>query len=201
VIQKLITDVLETPLDGKKLTLKDKTTQHRLHELEFLLPMELLHSAVINRTLKRYDALSCEAAELDFTSVKGMIKGFIDLVFEHQGKYYVLDWKSNFLGDSGADYEPPKLAQAMIDHRYDFQYQLYTVALHRFLATRIPDYDYEQHFGGVYYLFLRGMDGATANGVFYTRPDKQFIDELDSLLSGIPMASRVSDAGQMELDL
>lgn len=201
VVQKLISDVLDTPLDGKKLILKEKTNRYRLHELEFLLPIGLLQSASINRTLKRYDGLSCEAPGLDFMSVKGMIKGFIDLVFEHQGKYYVLDWKSNYLGDSGNDYEPEKLAIAMIDHRYDFQYQLYTVALHRFLATRIPDYDYEQHFGGVYYLFLRGMDGASSNGVFYTRPKKQFIDELDLLLSGKSVESRTSDAGQMELDL
>ncbi|MCE0494335.1 exodeoxyribonuclease V subunit beta [Vibrio salinus] len=201
VVQKLVMNVLSTPLDGKELILSYKTVHHRLHELEFLLPVELLHSAVINRTLKRYDSLSCQATELDFLSVKGMIKGFIDLVFEHKGRYYVLDWKSNYLGDSSGDYTPDKLEMAMIEHRYDFQYQIYTIALHRFLATRIPDYDYETHFGGVYYLFLRGMDGESSNGIFYTRPDLTFIDELDSVLHGLEISSRISGAGQMELDL
>ncbi|MDC0609364.1 exodeoxyribonuclease V subunit beta [Vibrio sp.] len=201
VIQSMIDSVMLTPLDGRDLKLRDKSLQFRLHELEFLLPIELLQSDVINRTLKRYDKLSVDAPELDFYSVKGMIKGFIDLVFEHQGKYYVLDWKSNFLGDTPADYQPSKLAQAMIEHRYDFQYQLYTVALHRFLATRIPNYDYEEHFGGVYYLFLRGIEGKGNNGVFFTRPEKQFIQELDAIINGDTVAERIANNGQMELDL
>ena len=87
----------------------------------------------------------------------GMLKGFIDLVFYHDGKYYIADYKSNYLGDSHADYQPEALAQAMLEHRYDLQYQLYTLALHRYLRHRLPDYDYQTHFGGVYYLFLRGM--------------------------------------------
>ena len=78
-------------------------------------------------------------------------------MFEHQGKYYILDWKSNHLGHSIEDYHPDNLNHAMIDHRYDFQYQIYALALHRFLQSRLANYDYQQHFGGVYYLFLRGF--------------------------------------------
>lgn len=119
-----------------------------------------------------------------------MLKGFIDLVFRWQGRFYVLDYKSNYLGDTAADYAPDALARAMLDHRYDLQYQLYTLALHRYLKTRVPDYDYERHIGGVYYLFLRGMQGADsngdeqhgANGVFYCRPDVQLINELINCL-------------------
>ncbi|MFP3335624.1 hypothetical protein SB761_33520, partial [Pseudomonas sp. SIMBA_064] len=82
-----------------------------------------------------------QAAPLDFRQVRGMLKGFIDLVFRWQGKYYLLDYKSNWLGDSHAAYTPEAMAQAMIGHRYDLQYQLYTLALHRYLQHRLPDYD------------------------------------------------------------
>ena len=73
----------------------------------------------------------------------------------------------------------------MIDHRYDMQYQLYSLALHRYLGHRIADYDYRQHFGGVFYLFLRGMGGEQPeNGVFFTRPEEDFIHQLDALFAG-----------------
>jgi len=201
ILQDLISNVLETPLDGKNLRLNTKSNQNRVHELEFILPIELLQSSIINRAIKHYDTLSSHAVDLDFSSVKGMIKGFIDLVFEHDGLYYVLDWKSNYLGDSGSDYHPSRLDSAMIEHRYDFQYQIYTLALHRFLSTRIPDYHYEKHVGGVYYLFLRGMDGETKNGVFYTKPSVELIHELDLILYGKDIEPRMTLHDQMEFDL
>ncbi len=78
-------------------------------------------------------------------------------MFEWQGRWYLLDYKSNHLGMSPADYSRPALERAMAEHRYDLQYQLYSLALHRLLTLRLPGYDFEQHFGGVFYLFLRGM--------------------------------------------
>lgn len=201
ILQKLIDDVLATPLDGKSLKLNQKTAETRLAELEFLLPVEVLNAPALNRVIQRHDPLSAQAGDLGFYPVQGMLKGFIDLVFEHQGRYYVLDWKSNHLGDSSDSYHGEALKLAMADHRYDLQYQIYGLALHRFLRTRIPDYEYRRHFGGVYYLFLRGMDGQTTNGVFYSRPDEALIDELDRLIDGIQPETRSSDAGQIELDL
>jgi len=115
-----------------------------------------------------------------------MLKGFIDLVFVYQGRYYVLDYKSNHLGDNQADYTADAIEQVMIEHRYELQYQLYTLALHRFLRSRIPSYNYEQHFGGAYYLFLRGMQVETADqyGVFFTKPSLDFVMQLDDLFLG-----------------
>ena len=89
-----------------------------------------------------------------------MLKGFIDLVFEFQGRFYLVDWKSNLLGSRVEDYGPAALAGEIRRRHYYFQYQLYTVALDRYLRLRLPGYRYEQHFGGVYYLFLRGIDPA-----------------------------------------
>ena len=135
--------------------------------------------------MRRFDDLSARAPAVDFFQVKGMLKGFIDLVFRWQGKYYLLDYKSNWLGADSSAYTPQAMQQAMIDHRYDMQYQLYSLALHRYLQQRINGYQYQQHFGGVFYLFLRGMGGeAPENGVFYTRPEEGFIRSLDNLFAG-----------------
>ncbi len=72
----------------------------------------------------------------------------------------------------------------MRDHRYDLQYQIYALALQRFLRSRIPDYEYETHFGGVYYLFLRGMEACSDSGIFHARPTEALLAELDQLIDG-----------------
>ncbi|WP_114766397.1 exodeoxyribonuclease V subunit beta [Vibrio rhodolitus] len=201
ILQQLVDTVLATPLDGKELRLNQKSPSQRLVEMEFLLPIEVLASAELNRVIQRNDTLSAKAGDLGFQTVQGMLKGFIDLVFEHQGKYYVLDWKSNHLGDEIHDYHGDALRQAMADHRYDLQYQIYALALHRFLRSRLANYDYQQHFGGVYYLFLRGMDGEGEHGIFSAKPSLQFLTELDQLIDGETIEVRGNSAGQMALDL
>ncbi|NOI56361.1 exodeoxyribonuclease V subunit beta [Vibrio coralliilyticus] len=199
ILQQLVDTVLATPLDSKQLKLNQKQPAQRLVEMEFLLPIEILTAPALNRVIQRHDPLSAKAGDLGFHSTQGMLKGFIDLVFEHQGKYYVLDWKSNYLGDNVADYHGEALKAAMADHRYDLQYQIYALALHRFLRTRVPNYDYQTHFGGVYYLFLRGMDGASEHGIFSARPTLEFLEDMDSLIDGRPIEPKQSSSGQMEL--
>jgi len=109
------------------------------------------------------------------------MKGFIDLVFRYQGKYYIADYKSNHLGNELNSYRPDQLAGAMAEHRYDMQYLIYTVALHRYLEKRIINYDYSRHFGGVYYLFLRGMNESEGpnSGIFTCKPPGPLILALD----------------------
>jgi len=120
---------------------------------------------------------------LEPSRLTGMLKGFIDLVVAHNGRYFVLDYKSNWLGPTDADYSAEALDQAVLAHRYELQYALYLLALHRLLRSRIPDYDYDQHVGGAVYLFLRGLDGPAA-GVHYQRPQRQTIEALDRLFAG-----------------
>ncbi|WP_217543874.1 exodeoxyribonuclease V subunit beta [Vibrio metschnikovii] len=201
VLQQLVDTVLATPLDGKALRLNQKNAQQRLVEMEFLLPVEVLSAPALNRIIQRYDPLSAKAGELGFYPVQGMLKGFIDLVFEHQGKYYLLDWKSNHLGDEIGAYHGERLKAAMVEHRYDLQYQLYALALHRFLRSRLADYDYQRHFGGVYYLFLRGIDGHSEHGIFSTKPSLELLTEIDALIDGKTLETRTTEVGQMELDL
>ncbi|MGL1293739.1 exodeoxyribonuclease V subunit beta [Vibrio parahaemolyticus] len=199
ILQQLIDTVLVTPLDGKSLLLNQKAPSQRLVEMEFLLPIEVLSAPALNRVIQRHDPLSAKAGDLGFQTVQGMLKGFIDLVFEHQGKYYVLDWKSNHLGDDVTHYHGEALKSAMADHRYDLQYQIYALALHRFLRSRLANYQYEQHFGGVYYLFLRGMDGQSDHGIFAAKPTLEFLQEMDRLIDGQALETRSTQAGQMEL--
>ncbi|MCF7481279.1 exodeoxyribonuclease V subunit beta [Vibrio sp. J1-1] len=199
ILQQLIDTVLATPLDGKSLLLNQKAPSQRLVEMEFLLPIEVLSAPALNRVIQRHDPLSAKAGDLGFQTVQGMLKGFIDLVFEHQGKYYVLDWKSNHLGDDVTNYHGEALKSAMADHRYDLQYQIYALALHRFLRSRLANYQYEQHFGGVYYLFLRGMDGQSDHGIFAAKPTLEFLQEMDRLIDGQTLETRSTQAGQMEL--
>jgi len=186
VLSSWIERVVTTPLNAQQIRLADVAARDRLIEMEFYLPISaLLTAPALDRLMRQHDPLSAQAPVLNFSQVQGMLKGFIDLVFRRDGKYYLLDYKSNWLGESHEAYTPDAMAQAMIDHRYDLQYQLYTLALHRFLQHRLPDYDYEQHMGGVFYLFLRGMDGSSPdNGVFFTRPAAEFVTQLDSLFRG-----------------
>ena len=170
------------------IQLSTLTPPQKKVEMQFFIDMKLIHAKDVNQLLKRYDPLSARAGDFQFQSVQGFLKGFIDLTFEKSGKYYVLDYKSNYLGDSLEDYNQANIEQAMIEHRYDFQYQLYTLALHRLLKSRVPDYDYETHIGGVFYTFLRGMQGDNTGqqqyGVYFNKPAFALIDGLDKLFSG-----------------
>ncbi|MFA0569639.1 exodeoxyribonuclease V subunit beta [Vibrio gallaecicus] len=204
ILQELVDTVLNTPLDGKDLKLSSKGESQRLVEMEFLLPIEVLSSSELNRVIQYHDPLSAKAGDLGFQTVQGMLKGFIDLVFEHQGKYYVLDWKSNHLGDDVSVYHGEALKSAMADHRYDLQYQIYALALHRYLRSRVANYRYDTHFGGVYYLFLRGIDGQSQQGIFSAKPSLELLDEMDKLIDGKIIDRRNAllnddEAGQMEL--
>lgn len=113
-----------------------------------------------------------------------MLKGFIDLVVRYEGRYYVIDYKSNYLGGAYEDYTREAMQAAIWEHRYDLQYLLYSVAVHRLLMQRIPDYEYDRHFGGVSYLFLRGMQPGKTTGIYSARPPKALVEALDVLLRG-----------------
>ncbi|MGD8574000.1 MAG: UvrD-helicase domain-containing protein [Gammaproteobacteria bacterium] len=122
--------------------------------------------------------------ELAPDRLEGLMNGFIDLVFERDGRYFILDYKTNRLtGDGG--YRPAGLARAILDKHFDLQYLLYTVALHRYLKRRLPGYDPARHLGGSIYLFLRGLDGsgnAGAQGAFATRVPETLVRRLNRTL-------------------
>ena len=111
------------------------------------------------------------------------LRGEIDHLYQHDGRYYILDYKTNHLGNSPADYTPENIRAAMGDHHYWLQAALYQVALHRLLQTRLADYDPARHLGGIEYLYLRGIDRAhPANGKYGWNYPPEFIAGLDRIL-------------------
>jgi exodeoxyribonuclease V beta subunit len=106
------------------------------------------------------------------------------MVFRFEGRFYLVDWKSNFLGSRVEDYDQESLAAAMEAEFYILQYHIYTLALDQYLHVRLPGYEYEKHFGGVYYLFLRGIDPDKGMdfGVYRDKPSGELINELGNHL-------------------
>ncbi|WP_133407223.1 exodeoxyribonuclease V subunit beta [Parashewanella tropica] len=174
-------DLLGAPMNQSGLTLYKIPNHKRLVEMEFYLPISKLKATKLNKALQDFGY----SDRLAFEDLKGMLKGFVDLIFEYEGKFYIADYKSNHLGDDFICYEIRQMYQAMTDHRYDLQFILYTVALHRYLKQRLPNYDYQTHMGGSYYLFLRGMSAnEPGKGVYYDQPPLALIERLDDLFSG-----------------
>ncbi|MFH1081519.1 MAG: exodeoxyribonuclease V subunit beta [Pseudomonadota bacterium] len=165
-------------------TLSQISKQARLNELEFYFPMRMLSRQKLGDLYGGVYLKKTGLERLNFNPMRGFMHGFIDLVFEHEGRYYLADWKSNILGPDIADYTPASLSKAMEAHFYVLQSRLYAVALHQYLALRLPDYRYDTHFGGVYYLFVRGMDPAYGPeyGVHAERPDRRLMERLRRLL-------------------
>ncbi len=128
--------------------------------------------------------LAARTEQLAADDIRGVLIGFIDMVFEHEGRYWVVDYKSNYLGPTLGDYRPEALAREMARHNYDLQFMLYALALHRYLALRVEGYSYDQHFGGVRYLFVRGMSPETgsARGVHAARIESGLIEDLSALM-------------------
>jgi exodeoxyribonuclease V beta subunit len=174
--------ILSTPLDGAALVLTNISNRQRLNELAFDFALDHLHIGALNQFMQSLSPLPLQA--VSSPEFCGLITGVIDLVFEYQGRYYLADYKTNLLGRRLEDYRPENLQQAMLGRRYDLQALLYAVALHRLLAVRLPDYHYEQHFGGCYYLFLRAMRPQHSNrfGVHFDRPEEKTIQQLDQLM-------------------
>lgn len=169
------------PLPAPTFALQQLSHSNMLVEMEFYLPVTQLKARALGDLLALYRYRS----DFGFETLNGMLKGFIDLTFCHDGRYYIADYKSNHLGDSLAHYHHEAMHSAIAEHHYDLQYLLYTLALHRLLRSRLVDYDYERHFGGCYYLFLRGMSASAPGcGVFFDRPPKLLVDALDALFEG-----------------
>ncbi len=154
----------------------------RLPELEFSFPADRLRRRCISECLTHHGYPDPIPSSASAEPIRGYLRGFIDLVIARNDRWYVLDYKSNWLGNRAADYESARLDPAMHRSGYTFQYLLYLVALDRYLATRITDYDYERHIGGAFYLFLRGMDpeAGMSRGVWFDRPTKACIRDLDA---------------------
>ncbi|WP_345813729.1 exodeoxyribonuclease V subunit beta [Paraburkholderia sp. PREW-6R] len=185
MMHNLLADVVNTELvPGMKLAALDP--QRRLNEMEFLFASPSLDFPALRALLIEhgYPDVALEPGVL-----RGFVKGFIDMIVEHAGRFWIVDWKSNHLGDTAADYAAAPLEAAMASHAYHLQALLYTVALHRYLKTRVRGYSYDTHIGGYLYLFIRGVrpgwrDAQSAAGVHMRRPAFELVALLDAAMIG-----------------
>jgi exodeoxyribonuclease V beta subunit len=180
LINELLYQTVRTPLDyhDKNFTLENINPVNCLKEMPFYLKLTEFSTEQINFILQDTAAYQ----SLSVKQMQGFLTGFIDLIVEYQGRYYVLDYKSNAL----TDYQPETLLQAMREHNYGLQYWIYSVVLHQYLQQRLVNYQFAEHFGGVRYLFMRGMQAQQAmSGVFSVLPDEELLIQLADVF-GMP---------------
>ena len=172
---------LESPADGSVFRLGD--VRRPIAEMEFHLPLEGLDRASLGRSFADhgYD----HGLPENHSRIDGFLHGFIDVVARHGERWYVMDYKSNWLGDNIQAYSEPAVRNAMRAAGYPVQYLFYLTALHRLLRLRLPDYDYDRHIGGVLYLFVRGMSPEfPGNGIYRDAPPRDCIEAIDACFSG-----------------
>jgi exodeoxyribonuclease V beta subunit len=181
--------LLKPPLQPG-LTLGAIPPANRLSEVEFSYPIASLQwNQLQGLFVKHGGALPSEFANslgrLQFRPVEGFMRGYIDLFFQFKNRYYIIDWKSNWLGPQPRDYDQKGIQECMLRHSYFLQYHLYTVAADLYLSRRIPGYEYDQHFGGIFYVFFRGLDPQQpSHGIFHDRPAASLVNGLRQLLIG-----------------
>ncbi|MBF0784553.1 exodeoxyribonuclease V subunit beta [Muribacter muris] len=182
-LQEWFEKISHTPLIPEGLCLNSIHPDKRLNEWQFYLRLKNENALPqLNQLLKQHSRLAKSLPDLQLKQLEGFIRGFVDCIIQWQDKFYLIDYKSNFLGYFVQDYQLERLEKIMTQYRYDLQYLLYTLALHRYLRTRLgSQYQYERDFGGVAYLFLRGMNGSPQSGVFFDKPSVELIEALDQL--------------------
>ena len=192
VVTRQLTRLLEHPLPAGEQTirLRDIPCSARAAEVEFYYPIRGFTAAELAAVCSRRGraippgVLAAGHLErLRFDPVDGFLRGFIDSIVRCEGRYFLIDWKSNRLGRSTLDYQAAQLQAAMRANFYDLQSWLYAVALDRHLRLRLRDYRYEDHFGGILYVFVRGLDPADpARGVYFERPEQKLLTSLAATL-------------------
>jgi exodeoxyribonuclease V beta subunit len=192
IISETILHVLNVPLHPAKpnLTLSSIAFKHRINEMEFYFPLNAITPQTLRSMFRRHAGIDASGdfpsrlEKLVFSPAAGFMKGYMDLVFQHQGRFYLVDWKSNYLGPTIDDYRQEVLHHTMQENYYILQYHLYVLALCRYLRLRNSGFRYESDFGGVFYTFIRGIDQRRGPefGIFYDLPKPEFINALGKAL-------------------
>ena len=178
-------ELLDVELEPK-MSLKKISNGNRRSELEFTYRLNRLDPARLYKLFKKCGDFPSgfinNLGRLRFDPVEGYLRGFIDLLFQFGGRYYVIDWKSNWLGNRPVDYDEVRMRDAMLEHNYFLQSHLYVLATDLFLQSRLKNYDYQRDFGGVLYVFLRGVDRQKPDrGLFRQKPGLEAIKALREL--------------------
>lgn len=182
--KRLLHTPLALPEHQGMVSLADLAADEYQSELEFLFAAHHVDTRALDKAVNAAILPGRARPQLQSIHINGMLKGFIDLAFCHQGRYYVMDYKSNYLGEDKQAYGTDAMSETILEHRYDLQYVLYTLAMHRLLKARLPDYDYQRHMGGAIYAFLRGINTDDGHGVYVDKPPWSLIEQLDNDFAG-----------------
>jgi exodeoxyribonuclease V beta subunit len=192
VVADTIANVLHVPLtpNPPELTLSAIDSRHRINEMQFYFPLNTIRPSTLLSVFKLHGAIETDPdfptqmEKLTFSPVSGFMKGYIDLVFQHQERFFLLDWKSNYLGPTIDHYRRNVLGDVMSAEFYVLQYHLYVLAICQYLRLRNPTFRYESDFGGVVYLFVRGIDQRRSPdcGIYFDRPKTALINALGKTL-------------------
>lgn len=157
-----------------------------VHEMEFHIRSSVFASKKLSEIIALGGAndFASACSVLDFTSQSGFLTGFADLIFCHNGKYYILDWKSNHLGNTPGHYSAERMHEEMMKSHYYLQLYFYTLALHMHLRNTLPGYSYGTHMGGGIYVFMRGVENSGENGIYTHRPPESVITEMERAVTG-----------------
>jgi len=166
IVCDMINNVISTPLftNRKNFLLSSISGGDRINEMEFYFPLKTVTPKKIRKIFSDYGGINISSEfplhmeRLSFSPSKGFMKGYIDMIFQYEDKFYLLDWKSNHLGNNTEDYKKASIDRIMSEDLYILQYHIYLLALHQYLRLHLPEYNYESDFGGVLYMFLRGID-------------------------------------------
>jgi exodeoxyribonuclease V beta subunit len=185
MLRQLLQHVFNTTIqvNGDEFPLSAVAWYKCIAEFEFDFPIGLFSPDVLN-SLSDAD-MDIAARRFSENELEGIMNGKMDLFFEHKGKYYILDWKSNYLGNTLPEYAQEVLTAAMNESNYHLQYLIYTVAAKKYLQTRLANFNYEKQFGGVIYLFVRGLRNDSDTGIFTCKPPLSKIRHLENILSDL----------------
>ncbi|MGM0608160.1 MAG: exodeoxyribonuclease V subunit beta [Candidatus Muiribacteriota bacterium] len=175
----VIKNVLNTNLfsDNSSFKLKNIPLKDRLSEPQFYMACDKLNSDILIKKIKNiFSRNLLKDVNLNFKEFEGFLTGFADLIFRYKDKYYIVDWKSNYLGNSVKFYSPQRLKEDIIKNKYFVQIYIYSQALHYYLEKKLPNYNYNSNFGGVFYIYLRGVTNNPDDiyGKYFKKIDKKF---------------------------
>jgi exodeoxyribonuclease V beta subunit len=194
VIIELLKQLVKLPLGRSgidEFSLSRLGADRCLREVEFYFPLSEITAGKIIEVLERSGIYTDNDrrindlyGKLNFPPTRGYLRGFIDLVCEFQGRGFFLEWKYHYQGGNFEQYSPGSLKKVMSASSYILQYLIYTVALNKYLQRRMKNYSYEKNFGGVYYIFLRGVNSQIAggNGIYFDLPDYNVVRQMDKLM-------------------
>ena len=172
---------IQLPNEGDQPSLVLSELSLYLQEMEFWFSVRDAELAQLDHIVAQHFFPGMRRPKLDRGRFNGLLRGFVDLAFEHSGRYYVADYKSNWLGPNSDAYQLETMASSILEHRYDLQSAIYLYALHRHLSARLGEaYDYNTHVGGALIFFIRGHK-AHGQGLYIARPAEALVESLDAL--------------------